>query len=86
MNKQPLPAIMRSMLSRAAHVTHEPPRPCLVTERAHGITIQCEGRPTFRNTLDGRQPAVSFHWFVECKRSSKAKVAAAIIKATGGAS
>lgn len=78
-------ALVRSMLSRAAHVTHKPPRSSLVTEHVGGVCIQCEGRPTYRKTLDGKQPTASFHWFMECRRSSKAKVLAAIAKAAEAA-
>lgn len=77
-----MPDLMRSMLSRAAHVDHRPPRRSLVTEHVGGICIQCEGRPTVRNTLDGPQPTVSFHWFIECRRSNKAAVRAAITQST----
>lgn len=64
--------LMRSMLMRASHIT--PPRSTLVTEHVGGVCVQCEGRPTFRNTLDGTQPTISFHWFIGCKRASKADV------------
>lgn len=67
--------ILRSMLSRAAHVTH-PRGNSLVTETINGVTVQCEGRPTYRQTLDGQQPTVSMHWFIECRKASKAKVLA----------
>lgn len=72
------------MLSRAAHVTHEPARRSIVTEHVNGTCIQCEGRPTYRRTLDGVQPTVSFHWYMNCKYSSKAKVFAVVVKATTG--
>ena len=64
--------LMRSMLSRAGHIT--PTRSSLVTEHVGGVCLQCEGRSTFRNTLDGRQPTVEFRWFIDCKRASKADV------------
>lgn len=64
--------LMRSMLMRASHIT--PPRSVLVAEHVDGVCVQCEGRPTFRRTLDGLQPTISFHWFIECKRASKADV------------
>jgi len=64
--------LMRSMLIKASHIT--PPHSTLVTEHVNGCCIQCEGRPTFRRTLDGLQPTISFHWFVDCKRSNKAAV------------
>lgn len=75
--------LIRSMLSRAGHITHKPYRSSLVTERVGDVFIQCEGRPTFRRTLDGVQPTVSFHWLIDCKRSSKSKVFAALAAATG---
>lgn len=68
--------LMRSMLSRAAHITGG--RSSLITEHVGGVCIQVEGRPAFRNTLDGRQPTVSFHWFIDCRRSNKAAAAAAL--------
>lgn len=82
-----MPEVMRSMLSRAAHVNPASHFGCLVTEHVNGVCIQCEGRPTFRNTKDGRQPSIAFHWFIECKRSSKAAVYAVFAAApkTGGA-
>lgn len=74
--------LMRSMLSRA-----EPgpgPRTTLVTEHVGKLCIQVEGRPALRPSRDGSQRAASFHWFLDCRRSSKAKVAAAIEKAAAG--
>lgn len=64
--------LMRSMLLRASHIT--PPHSTLVTEHVNGCCIQCEGRPTFRRTLDGLQPTISFHWFIDCRRSNKSAV------------
>jgi hypothetical protein len=64
--------LIRSMLTRAAHVTGQ--RSTIVTEFVDGVCVQCQGRPTFRRTLDGLQPTVSFHWFIECRRASKASV------------
>lgn len=75
------PELMRSMLSRAAHIGPFG-QSTIITEHVNGVCIQCEGRPVYRNTLDGVQPTVSFHWFIECRRSSKAKVASLIAKAT----
>lgn len=86
MSAQQMPELMRSMLSKAAHITRKPARSSLVTEHIGNLCIQCEGRPTVRRTLDGPQPTISFHWFINCKRSNKAAVFAAISKATGSAS
>lgn len=66
--------LLRSMMSRAAQLDLRHNRETLVTEHIDGVCVQCVGRPMYRNTLDGRQPTLSFHWFIECKRSSKAKV------------
>lgn len=74
--------MMRSMLMRASHVTA--PRSTIVTEHIGSACVQCEGRPTFRRTLDGTQPTVSFHWFIDCKRASKADVHRLILMATKG--
>lgn len=60
--------LMRSMLMRASHITA--PHSTLVTEHVGDTCIQCEGRPTFRRTLDGLQPTISFHWFVNCSVST----------------
>ena len=64
--------LMRSMLSRAAHL--EPFGSTLVTEIVGGVCVQCRGRPIWRRTLDGMQQTIAFHWFIECRRSNKAEV------------
>lgn len=74
--------LMRSMLSRAAPGAG--PRTTLVTEHIGKVCIQVEGRPGYRAAKDGAAPAASFHWFLDCRRSSKAKVAEAIEKAAAG--
>lgn len=79
--------ILRSMLTRAAHIEVRGGvrLSSLVTEIIDGVCIQCEGRPTWRNTLDGMQPTVAFHWFIERRRTSKAEVFRRFAKDTGGA-
>jgi len=64
--------LMRSMLTRAAHL--KPHGSTLVTEHVDGVCVQLEGRPVVRRTLDGMQKTISFHWFIECRRSNKAAV------------
>jgi hypothetical protein len=66
--------LLRSMILRAAHLDSRHDRSTLITEHIDGVCVQCEGRTVYRNTLDGRQPSVAFYWFIDCKRSSKAKV------------
>jgi len=64
--------LMRSMLTRAAHL--KPHGSTLVTEHVDGVCVQLEGRPVIRRTMDGMQKTIAFHWFVECRRSNKAAV------------
>jgi len=47
-----------------------------VTRVINGITVQAEGNWVTRNTLDGPQQVGQVRWFVDCKRSSWAKVVA----------
>ena len=64
--------LMRSMLMRASHITGQ--SSTIETEHVGGVCVQCEGRPTFRRGLNGLQPTISFNWFIDCKRASKAAV------------
>lgn len=66
--------LLRSMMSRAAHVTHKPARESIVTEMIDGLCVQCVGRPAWRRTIDGVQPTVSTHWFIGNRRSNKEEV------------
>jgi hypothetical protein len=64
--------LMRSMLSRAAHIGAS--GRALVTEWVGRNCVQCKGRMVQRRTLDGWQPVVAFSWLIDSRRASKVDV------------
>lgn len=57
----------------------------LATRFFGGTCVQVEKRTACKETATGRREIISFHWFLECRRSSKSKVHKVISRSESGA-